>query len=76
MNIGDELTIAHDIINESGQITFKKGQKVIVREVWKDDPHWSNVFNMWIPEKIHGVKLTNHYGIMFLSCFEETKNMK
>ena len=76
MNVGEELTIDHDIINDSGQITFTKGQKVIIREIWKDDGHWTKGFGHWVDTKIHGVKLEDHYGIMFLSCFKETKNEK
>jgi hypothetical protein len=73
INVGDELTIDHEIINDAGQISFTKGQKVIIREIWKDEGHWSNVYDMWIETKIHGVKLEDHYGIMFLNCFKETK---
>lgn len=73
MKAGDELTFDHDIINHSGEILFTKGQKVKIREVWKDDAHWSNIYNIWIPENIHGFKLEDHYGIWLLDCFKETK---
>ena len=74
MNIGDQLTIAHDLITEGGQITFKKGQKVIINSIEKDDAKWSNMYGMWMPERIWGIKLEGHYGIYFLNAFKETQN--
>jgi len=71
---GVELTIDHDTVMSSGNNHFKKGQKVKVREVWKTEAKWSNFYNMWVPEKVHGVKLENEYGIYFLSLFTETKH--
>lgn len=73
---GVELTVTNDIIDFSGNIIFSKGQKVTVTEVWKDDAHWSNVYDWWIPEKIHGFKLEGHYGWWLVSTFEETKDLK
>jgi hypothetical protein len=72
---GVELTISHDIISHSGGILFTKGEKVKIREVWKDDARWSNIYDMWIPEIIRGFKLEDHYGIWLLDCFEETINL-
>lgn len=71
---GVELTVDHETITSSGHIHFKKGQKVIVREVWKTEAKWSNYYNMWMPEVIHGVKLEGEYGIYFMSLFTETKS--
>ena len=73
---GCELTIAHEIIDSCGGIMFNKGDKVIVNEVMKHEARWSNVYNMWFDEVIWGVKLEDHYGIMFISCFEEAENIK
>lgn len=71
---GVELTIDHDIIDSSGCIIFLKGLKVKIREVWKTDGKWSNIYNMYVPEVIHGVKLVDIDGTWFLSCFSETKH--
>lgn len=76
MEKGDTLTIDNDIIDISGNILFSKGQKVIIREVWKDEARWSNVYDMWMPAKIHGFKLKDHYGLWLTNCFVETKNLK
>lgn len=72
---GIELTVDHDIIDGSGHIIFNKGQKVKIREVWKDEARWSNIYNIWIPEIIRGFKLEDHYGLWLLDCFEETINL-
>lgn len=69
---GQKLTIASDIIGNSGSITFKKGDKVTVSEVIKTKRRWSEFFNMFLPETIDGVKINEAYGIWFLSAFEET----
>ena len=71
---GVELTIDHDIIDSSGQVIFLKGLKVRIREVWKTEGKWSNLYSMFVPEVIHGIKLEDISGIWFLSCFSETKN--
>ena len=71
--VGDELTVDHDIIDIAGGIALKLGEKVIIREVIKTPSKWSNTFNMFIPEVIHGVMLEGKYGMWFLSCFVETK---
>lgn len=76
MEKGDTLTISNDIIDISGNIIFSKGQKVVISEVWKDNAHWSNLYDWWIPEKIHGFKLEGYYGLWLTSTFEETKHLK
>lgn len=73
---GRELTVDHDIIDGVGSIIFTKGQKVTIDEVWKDEAHWSNIYEMYMPTKIHGFKLIGHYGLWFTGCFEETKDLK
>lgn len=76
MEKGNELTIDHDIVDFAGNLLFSKGQKVIIKEVWKDEARWSNVYDMWMPAKIHGFKLKGHYGLWLTNCFEETKDLK
>lgn len=76
MEKGETLTIDHDIIDGTGHIVFTKGQKVIIDEVWKNEARWSNVYEMWMPAKLHGFKLVGHYGLWFVDCFIETKNLK
>jgi hypothetical protein len=77
IEVGTELTIDHQIISSSGAIAFNKGHKVTVRDVVKIAGNWSyHLPDIWIPEKILGVKLEDEYGIWFLSAFTETKNMK
>ena len=68
---GDSLTINCDIINISGQIILKTGQKVMIREVNKTLAKWSNYFNIYLPEKMNWVKLKGIYGIWSLSIFRE-----
>ena len=75
MNIGDELTIEHEIIDSSGGILFSKGEKVIISYIDRDISHWSMLRGGYTPEKICGVKLEGHYGTWFLNCFEETKKI-
>ncbi|MGE5317667.1 MAG: hypothetical protein ACM3ME_06700 [Chloroflexota bacterium] len=74
LNLGTELTINADTIDNSGCIHFKRGQKVIVREVVKHGGYYS--WGYWIKERIIGVKLMNEYGIYFLSLFTETKEIQ
>ncbi len=73
---GSILTISGDIFDIGGWIIFTNGQKVKIKEVLKTPARWSNFFNMYMPERIDGIKLNGHYGIWFLNTFEETKNIK
>ncbi len=66
---GCELTLNSDIINISGKIIFKKGHKVVVREVLKSGGYWGKMSGYWIDERIDGVKLEGRYGIWSLSTF-------
>jgi len=70
IEIGDELIISHDIVDITGNIIFKKNQKVIIKDIEKIKSKWSNVFNMYTKEEILGVILEGYYGIWMLSCFE------
>lgn len=74
LEIGDELTIACEIIGASGCIFFEKDQKVIIREIVKEEGHWTKGFGPWIPERIWGIKVEDEYGIMSLKSFKETKD--
>ncbi len=76
LEIGGELTIVHDIFGIGGNYIFRKGQKVTIRDIWKTDGKWSNLYNYWQPERINGVKLHEESGIWFLDTFEETKTQK
>jgi hypothetical protein len=73
---GITLTIDGEIISQSGHISFKDGDKVKVKEVLKTPEKWSNFYNMYIPERIDGIKLFGKYGIWFLNTFKETKHIK
>ncbi len=72
---GIKLTVVGDIIDIGGYTIFTKGQRVKVKEVLKTPAKWSNAFNMYMPERIDGFKLVDHYGIWFVDTFEETKHL-
>jgi len=69
---GSILTVNNEIINHSGQTILEAGQKVIVRDVDITPSRWSNVFDMYMPEKLNWVELDGIYGIWSLSTFKET----
>lgn len=73
---GIQLTVDGEIFGIGGWIIFEKDQKVKVKEVLREPGKWSNFFNMWIPDKVTGVKIKGHYGIWFLNTFKETKHLK
>ena len=69
---GETLTIANQIIGESGLIRFEADQKVVVREVLIDEGHYSRACpDIWIPEKVTAVKLEGEYGIWLPRTFKE-----
>ncbi len=76
IKVGMELTIDGHIIGIGGWSIFDKDQKVKVSKVLKEPGKWSNFFNMWIPERITGIKIKGKYGIWFLNTFKETKHLK
>ena len=69
---GDTLTFRMELITIGGQILFKKGQKVIVRDVEIKKGHWAWGFSgIWYPDKLLWIKLEDHYGLYQPDCFEE-----
>lgn len=72
LQVGNDLTVASDLIDISGAITLKAGQKVTIREVGKTPSRWINSCNTFVPEKYYWVKLADIYGIWELSAFVET----
>ena len=70
---GDTLTIAHQIIGESGLIRFEADQKVVVREVVTNGGYWSRGCRppRWIPERVAGVLLENELGLWLPRAFKE-----
>lgn len=75
LNVGDTLTVDHDIIDISGNIILGKNQKVVVKEINKTPPKFSSVFYVYMPERINSVKLEDYCGVWILSTFKETKNI-
>lgn len=73
---GTTLTINGDIFGIGGWTIFENNQKVKIKEVLKTPSKWSNAFNMYMPERIDGIKLVGYYGIWFLNTFNETKHIK
>jgi hypothetical protein len=71
LEVGDTLTFRSDIINNSGQIYFKKGDKAIVSEILKSGGYYGKVSGYWMDEYILGIKIEGHYGIWHLETFEE-----
>lgn len=76
IKVGMELTIDGHIFDIGGNSIFNKDEKVKVRQVLKEAGKWSTFFNVWIPERITGIKLKGKYGIWFLNTFKETKHLK
>jgi len=75
LRIGQYLTVDHDIIDISGQIIMEEGQKVVIRQINITPAKWSNVFSMFMPEKINSICLYQIYGCWLLSAFTETKSL-
>lgn len=73
IKVGDTLTIRNDHVQHGGNIIFHAGQKVEIRELMIINGCWSGL--RWIPEKIIGVKLIDHYGVYPLDCFIEEINL-
>lgn len=70
LNIGDELTVAREIIDYSS-IVFSAGQKVIVREIEYTGGYYSRFFEMYEPKKISLIKVVGVYGCWKPSVFVE-----
>jgi hypothetical protein len=69
---GDTLTINGEIITIGGQITFNKGDKVIVDEVIIDKGHWSRICpDIWVEDRLVWIKIVGKYGLWQPDTFEE-----
>ncbi|MFW5847450.1 MAG: hypothetical protein ACOCVF_00830 [bacterium] len=75
IKIGDKLTVDHDVIDISGNIILKKNQKVTIKKINRIPPNFSNIFKIYLPERINSIKVNEHEGTWVLSTFKETKNM-
>ena len=72
IEMGDMLTVNHEIFRQSGEIVFEGGEKVMVRDVWVEEGRYSNLCpDIWIPEKLKGVMLVGYYGIWKPETFKE-----
>ena len=63
---GDYLTFKNEIISLSGQILFKEGQKVKIRDIEYREPFFGKNTGFYYPKKISAIKLEQHYGVVFL----------
>jgi hypothetical protein len=70
---GNKLTISCDLIDEIGYAVLNKGDIVTIKNIEHKPEHWSNFFNMFLPEEINGIRLEELDGLYFPSCFEELK---
>jgi len=69
---GDVLTIDSDIIDINAKILHRKGDKVTIENLIVSEGFYSHLCpDMWIPEKINGVKLVGIYGHWNTSAFVE-----
>ena len=69
---GDTLTINCDIVTIGGQITFEKGEKVIVNDIVIEKGHYSQICpDIWHDDRLVWVKLEDHYGLWQPDTFEE-----
>lgn len=76
LNIGDTLTVDHDVVDKNGKIILSENQKVIINEINKIPSRFSPVFNIFLPERINSVRLKDQKGAWILSTFKETKDIK
>ncbi len=51
IEIGDELIISHDIVDITGNIIFKKNQKVIIKDIEKKLNPNGQMFSICIQRK-------------------------
>jgi len=69
---GDTLTVNCEIITIGGQITFEKGQKVIIRDIEVEKGHYSRICpDVWYDNRLLWVKLEGYHGLWQPDCFEE-----
>lgn len=70
--VGDTLTINSQIFTIGGQITFEKGDKVIVSDVVIEKGHYSRLCpDIWYDDRLVWVKLEGKYGLWNPDTFEE-----
>lgn len=75
IEIGDTLTIDHEIIGNDGRIIFEENQKVRVRDTWIVEGRWSRLCpDIWIEAKLRGIFIEGVYGIWLIRAFKELKN--
>lgn len=73
---GDTVTFESDLIDNCGNLSHKKGDKAVIREVEIRKGYWSRLCpDIWVPEKATGIKLVGIYGLWSLRAFEETKEL-
>lgn len=70
IEIGDTVTVInnHILIDGSG-INLYTNQQMVVRKLMKTDGYWSGDY--WIPERVIGILLEDHYGVYPMDCFYE-----
>lgn len=74
VEIGNILTIDHEIIDNNGRIIFEENQKVKVRDTWIMEGQWSKLYlSIWIEPELRGIYIEGVYGIWFPSAFKELK---
>lgn len=70
IEIGDTVTVINDhvLIDGSG-VNLHADQQMVVRKLMKTKGFWSGDY--WIPERVIGILLEDHYGVYPLDCFYE-----
>lgn len=69
IEIGQELTIANQMIGENGAIKYEIGQKVIVRDIDISPEYFSN--SRYIPETVNFIKIEKDTGLFTQQAFIE-----
>jgi len=69
IEVGNTVTVINDHIDISGNINLHSNKQMIVRELKTTDGFWSGDY--WIPERVIGVLLEDHYGVYPMDCFYE-----
>lgn len=70
IEIGDTVTVINDhVLIDGSKVNLHKNQQMIVRDLKTTDGFWSGDY--WIPERVIGVLLEDHYGVYPMDCFYE-----
>lgn len=69
---GDKLTVLKEIVNSSGRILLKEGQKVTITDFKFKTGYFSRSLNLWIPDEYLSVKIKEAEGDWFIDTFKET----